>query len=1469
MFPDPRVLPRKSEARLSAALRRECRGLLVCASTGVVLARRLPKFFNVDELDETRVDKLPPGGVAAEKLDGSLVSPFLLEGSVRWAGKAELVPSVEAFAASHIHIQRAAEIVRQGCTPIFEWCEQGPPVGVIGHGESRLVLLGVRDIVTGEFWEHERLLELECDMAKRVPFEDVDSFLRLIRSQMGTEGVVISWPELGFMVKCKTLWWITLAASQKKGSGKPALALHSALQTLPLASIPTSAVWQAVLSANDDELSLMYSRLPSSPQSSLRAFATAVDQGIQALDQEMREWSECARDATEVDIARVAGGWPVSVLAAYQRRVSSAERELRRFLAKMAHTGELLGLESIVGASWSASHDEIDFCGHLGTFDVASPQLVTHVLDIYLPRKLEAYLGCEAVGEDTAVRVEPLYEPSEGKLKGLWEKFVSEGIIDLRVDLQPRANVFDFHSGDTDFALWQVQFGPNDNCRRSTKAREGDRQGAFAGVLMRTGVDVAFKDLRNAFELSFRSRQIVKFDPSPSKLSHIFMDLDGVLVDFDAGFESVFGCLPEPKTRWQYIEKTPGFYDRLPWLDGARKLWEHVLQTGLPVTILSGVPEGVLGDRSAEEKLSWVARELGNVELVTCLSREKPIHSGHGRLLIDDRPQRGWELVGGRQIVHRSVPDTFLALVNMGLGRNFEVSRQDVSLVTTLTEELRAAGAGAEVVALDAEWPPDRAGATPNCAVVLQLAFKPKVTRVSAFVVDMLAWDEELKAYVRELLAAAEPRKLVFGPGDAARLGLKIASVTDMQEEHLSLVAQARRCGLVIKKPKQLQAADWSLRPLRDEQIVYAATDALILLELSGGHVAKTNLRLAKNDGKNVSVEYTGVFLTSDSRQKLLRRVPPRFGDIVADHFTLAWKPESVTGLAVGASVKLKVEAAGWDDGVQAVSVVSSGANPHSGHITVSHRSDVATKDANCLSFQPIDSFMLEGVIGVCVVLKSSDVKTLPEKVLARVHSLREGQPGESDRFESLTDSQRHALHVLANEFGLDHRSEGKKGTPQRKLILTVPKHSKKPVCGHSECERIVVKDARKFASLFGDIPGLRVHGCLKRGGSIAWEVGVSEPPLLVSSSGHHAVDANRATSEEDPGVAGISGSGGAGQLLAIILRGFPGSGKSSLSSFLQRQCAADIVCADDFWQGREHLQDAHDKCRQLFSQALETRRPVIIDNTNVRLSDYSFYRNAAEAAGYRVVVLEIICESTADLERLRKRSVHGVSGASVGAMWARWEHDPVAWRLAPFAAQELMPWLTEQGMLGHPPNTHLIMPRGPFLSVPAASRGEFFERFAAEWGMHYISEQARAENFQLFFDVDRLSFGDLLPALRSLRRVVGVPLVITGTAEDPPGYHVFAPGKCVDVTSALDYRRQWLEEEPSLERHVDREIYTGGKQSFFSGGRGPALRLLGSRKISKEGIDMGRVHAVVGRFDEEWQEDFVWQWSDVSIQPP
>jgi hypothetical protein len=85
----------------SASCSRECRGVIFHGETGQLLARRLHKFFNINEMDECTEDKidLSRSHYILEKADGyafslnillilrCLVSPFISMGRLRWGSK--------------------------------------------------------------------------------------------------------------------------------------------------------------------------------------------------------------------------------------------------------------------------------------------------------------------------------------------------------------------------------------------------------------------------------------------------------------------------------------------------------------------------------------------------------------------------------------------------------------------------------------------------------------------------------------------------------------------------------------------------------------------------------------------------------------------------------------------------------------------------------------------------------------------------------------------------------------------------------------------------------------------------------------------------------------------------------------------------------------------------------------------------------------------------------------------------------------------------------------------------------------------------------------------------------------------------------------------------------------------------------------------------------------------------------------
>ncbi|XP_064297115.1 NEDD4-binding protein 2-like 2 isoform X2 [Phalacrocorax carbo] len=138
-------------------------------------------------------------------------------------------------------------------------------------------------------------------------------------------------------------------------------------------------------------------------------------------------------------------------------------------------------------------------------------------------------------------------------------------------------------------------------------------------------------------------------------------------------------------------------------------------------------------------------------------------------------------------------------------------------------------------------------------------------------------------------------------------------------------------------------------------------------------------------------------------------------------------------------------------------------------------------------------------------------------------------------------------------------------------------------------------------------------------------------------------------------------------QKLLLILRGLPGSGKSTLSRILLGQGHDGIVFStDDYFRQQDgytynaaQLGDAHDWNQKRAKQAMEQgKSPVIIDNTNTQAWEMKPYVEVALEKGYRVEFHEPDTWWKFDPEELEKRNKHGVTREKIAQMLERYEYQ-------------------------------------------------------------------------------------------------------------------------------------------------------------------------------------------------------------------
>ena len=171
----------------------------------------------------------------------------------------------------------------------------------------------------------------------------------------------------------------------------------------------------------------------------------------------------------------------------------------------------------------------------------------------------------------------------------------------------------------------------------------------------------------------------------------LYVDLDGVLVDFDKGYEKLTGIHTYHADRqgsnhfWGLyrsgIQSSGGteknYWESLEWTEDGKMLWDYVKEYNPHILTAPSVnpeipkPEryNISHNESMQGKTEWVKRLDNMNKLYFKASSYKQQLSKVGRILIDDRKVTidGWNEKGGIGILHTSTEDTIKQLKELGL----------------------------------------------------------------------------------------------------------------------------------------------------------------------------------------------------------------------------------------------------------------------------------------------------------------------------------------------------------------------------------------------------------------------------------------------------------------------------------------------------------------------------------------------------------------------------------------------------------------------------------------------------------------------------------------------------------------------------------------------------------------------------------------------------------------------------------
>lgn len=151
-------------------------------------------------------------------------------------------------------------------------------------------------------------------------------------------------------------------------------------------------------------------------------------------------------------------------------------------------------------------------------------------------------------------------------------------------------------------------------------------------------------------------------------VQRIYLDMDGVLADFDAAARRALGMEPSAFEAtygavefWRRLREIPFLYRGLRPMADAAYLVQSCLAVGVPVEVLTAIPRRDSVPTAEQEKREWIAEHFPMLPInFGPYSRDKAKYAAFGYVLIDDRKDNidRWRAADGIGILHATARDS-------------------------------------------------------------------------------------------------------------------------------------------------------------------------------------------------------------------------------------------------------------------------------------------------------------------------------------------------------------------------------------------------------------------------------------------------------------------------------------------------------------------------------------------------------------------------------------------------------------------------------------------------------------------------------------------------------------------------------------------------------------------------------------------------------------------------------------------